>query len=177
MSSKRSQKYLNRLQGNGTNAKGARRTSFKAKKELNDVIHKSRREQIQERAKIQEEDKVKEKMYIQHIQKVDIEERKRQSLEARLWEEKNRQIRREQGKQCMENLTRREKETSDELRLERQVAKRLADENEEFCSFATGELERFRALGKKANLIERALNSATRYSKGSAQVNAKKAVN
>ena len=116
-------------------------------------------------------------MYVQHIQKVDIEERKHQSLEAQLWEEKNRQIRREQGKQCMENLMRHEKEMPNELRLEQQVAKQLADENEEFCSFAMGELERFRALRKKANLIERALNSATRYSKGSAQVNAKKAVN
>jgi len=132
----------------------------RAKKELNDAIHKSRQEQIDEKARKKAEENAKEKMYIQHILKTDCEEKERLNVEAQLRHEANKSLRRLQEAQSLECRRNREMEKIDELEEQRKLSKKPVDEDIEFCNFAALEIERLKSLRKNTTLIERTLRIA-----------------
>lgn len=132
----------------------------RAKREMNDALHKSRQEQIAEKARVQAEENAKEKLYIDHILKTDLEGKERLIKDAQLREQSKKSLRKLQEDQILEFKERRDREKVKELELQRQCSNWPTDDDAEFCQFAAEEIERLQSLGKETTLIERTLRCA-----------------
>lgn len=131
----------------------------KSRREMNDALQKSRQEQIAEKARLKAEEDAREKLYIEHIVKADIEGKERLKRDAAMRQQGKVNIRKQQEEQILEFRERREKQKTQEIESKQHCSDWTTGYDAEFFQFVAKEIERLRSLGKETTLLERTLRS------------------